>query len=106
MLHSIPVRQSESPSEYGQDDHSSSASQFDGGNQAEFAAQSPVLNRLKLKSSRGKRMERVEKLTTLHWHAKNSVALNEQQRQRYEEVFKRYDVSRTVGLNLAECHDA
>jgi len=78
---------------------------FDGG-LVEFEPRSPLLGHLKLKSQRRKRMERVEKLTTLNRSNRLLNNISDAQRRRYEEVFKRYDVSRTVGLNLAETHGA
>jgi len=69
---------------------------------------SQVLGRLKLKTSKQRRLDRLRKLTTLCWSSrlKNAYGMQEKDRQRYEEVFKRYDYNRSGGLDLVECYDA
>lgn len=68
--------------------------------------QSPILKGLKLKTQRHDRLDRLEKLTTLHWSSNHAKGVTAEQRQRYEEVFKRYDFHRRGGLDLVECINA
>mmetsp|Transcript_26435 Transcript_26435/g.87669 ORF Transcript_26435/g.87669 Transcript_26435/m.87669 type:complete len:1005 (-) Transcript_26435:90-3104(-) len=67
-----------------------------------------VLRHLKLKTEKIKRLDRLKRLTTLHFSSriKMDFVLRDVDRARYKEVFERYDYNKSGGLDLAEIHDA
>lgn len=68
-----------------------------------------VLSHLKLKTDKETRLQRVGKLSNEHWSARStmpSLNISNRERERYEQVWKRYDYNKSGGLDLAECHDA
>lgn len=67
-----------------------------------------ILENITLHSDREERLERLRKLTTLHRSSnrRHWDGISRAERERFQEVFQRYDYNRSGGLDVVEMHDA
>jgi len=67
-----------------------------------------ILESITLHSDRDERLERLRKLTTLHRSSsrRHWDGVTQADRERFQEVFQRYDYNRSGGLDIVEMHDA